>query len=385
MVLKHMQKFILILIFSAMAFGTIEELNGQSRLRLFTSNLILENKIHYGFLIPHHREMEILNAHFSAYEFTISKATYGRTRWEYMYSYPVIGLAFWYSDLGNSPYIGYGTAIYPYINFPLRRDPDQAISFRLGVGLGYISKPFHRIENFKNIAIGSHINAVVNLMFEYSRRLGRRFVFSTGIGLTHFSNGAMKSPNFGINIPSVNAGLAFRLSRENPYLKSKLIPELYPYEFDGKKFFDLNLSLAFGMKDMEEMFGRSFNAWTFFGNIYKRISFKSKIGLGFDFSYDGSDLMILERNHVEYNNNMQIIRPGLNFAYEMVMSRFSIVANLGMYLSGKERSDGDAYEKLAFKYHLTDRLFTNITLKAHAARADYIAFGLGYKFKFMYY
>ena len=43
------------------------------------------------------------------------------------------------------------------------------------------------------------------------------------------------------------------------------------------------------------------------------------------------------------------------------------------------------YEKLAFKIHLTEKLYTNLTLKAHAARADYLALGIGYKIKFMYY
>jgi Lipid A 3-O-deacylase (PagL) len=349
------------------------------------SNLIVELKSHYGFLIPHHREMDILNSHFACYELTVSKATFGRTRWEYMYNYPIIGIALWHSQLGNNPYLGSGTAIYPYINFPIKRTRDNTVSFRLGVGLGYIEKPFDRLNNYKNIAIGSHINAAVNLMFEYSRKFGQRYIFSTGIGLTHFSNGSMKTPNYGINIPSINIGLAYRLSRENDYQRKKLLPELYPFEFDGKRFIDFNVSLGLGQKNMDNDYGKKYLAIALFGNVYKRISFKSKIGLGFDFSYDQSDLSILDKNKIEYSNKFQIVRPGLNFAYEMVMSRFSIVANLGYYLSGKEKSDGDIYEKLGFKLHITDKVFANVTLKAHAARADYIAFGIGYRFNFMYY
>ncbi|MCF8228705.1 MAG: acyloxyacyl hydrolase [Bacteroidales bacterium] len=357
----------------------------QEKFKLIQSNLILETKAHYGFLIPHHREMDILNSHMSCWEFTISKATYGGTRWEYMYDYPVIGLALWYSDLGKSPYLGSGTAFYPYINFPLIRNRQTTLSFRLGVGLGYISKPFDRIENYKNIAIGSHLNAAVNLMFEYSLRMGERFIVSGGMALTHFSNGSMKTPNFGINIPSISAGFAYRLSRENPYQRKKLMPELYPFEFDGKRFFNINLSLGFGFKNMEAEFGKRYFATTFFANVFKRITYKSSIGLGFDLSYDESDKVILEKKNIPFQNELQIIRPGMNIAYEMIMSRFSIVANLGIYLGGKEKSDGDIYEKLAFKYHISRLVFTNVTLKAHAARADYIAFGIGYRINVMYY
>ncbi|MDZ7741902.1 MAG: acyloxyacyl hydrolase [Bacteroidota bacterium] len=361
------------------------DLWAQRGIGLVHSNLITETKVHYGFLLPHHREMDILNSHMNCWEFTISKATYGHTRWEYMYNYPVIGLAVWYSDLGNSPYLGSGTAVYPYINFPLLREKQNTLSFRLGVGLGVISKPFDRIENYKNISIGSYLNAVVNLMFEYSRKLGDRFIFAGGLGLTHFSNGSMKTPNFGINIPSINAGLGYRLSRENTYQRKKLMPELFPFEFDGKKFFNINVSLGLGYKNMDAEFGKRYFAATLFTNIFKRISYKSSAGIGFDLSYDESDKIILEKKNIEYDADLQIIRPGVNLAYEMIMSRVSIVANLGIYLGGREKSDGDIYEKLAFKYHFSEKLFANVTLKAHAARADYIAFGLGYRINVMYY
>lgn len=359
--------------------------HAQARMEFLPLNLLLESKIRYGFLIPHHKEMHILNAHFPSFEINLSQATFGKSRWEYMYNYPIVGLSFWFSDLGSSPYLGKAYALYPFINFPLTERRKGTLSFRLGVGLGYISKPFDRIENYKNIALGSHLNAAVNLLFEYSRRIDERFYFNAGLGLTHFSNGSIKTPNFGINIPAVSAGIAFRLNRENPYQKSKLIPELYPFEFDGKKFFDLNLSLAGGLKNMDQEYGKKYTAFSFSGNAYKRISYKSKIGLGFDFSYDGSDVFILERRNIPLNSKTEIIRPGVNIAYELIMSRFSIVLNLGMYLSGKERSNGDLYEKLAFKIHLTDKIFTNLTLKAHAARADYLALGIGYKIKFMHY
>ncbi len=350
-----------------------------------TSNLILETKTYYGFLVPHHLEMEILNAHFMGYEISLSKATYGRTRWEYMYNYPKIGVALWHSRLGNNKYIGSGTAVFPYINFPIIKNNIQTLSFRLGMGVGYIQNPFHRLDNYKNIAIGSHINASANFMLEYSREINDRFIFSFGLALIHFSNGSIKTPNFGINIPSANAGIAYRLHKENPYLRKKLLPELYPYEFDGKKYIDVDFGFGMGIKDMQGEFGKQFYAWSFFGNVYKQISFKSKIGAGFDFSYDGSDLFKLERHSGEAVSKIQIIRPGLQISYEMVMSRVSFTFGLGGYLGGKEKSDGNIYEKVGVKYLVSPSLYAHVTLKAHAARADFIAFGFGYQLRLKYY
>ena len=379
--LSHISSFILVVVLISIS----NPAPAQFKYKLRTSNLILETRLHYGFTISHHLEMQLLNSHFPAFEISILKKTYGKTRWEYMYNYPIIGISLWYSNLGNSPYLGSGTAIYPFIDFPLISKKKTILYFRLGVGLGYISKKFDRLENYKNIAIGSHLNVAVSLMFEAKYRLDEQLLLSGGIGLTHFSNGSIKTPNFGINIPSVNIGIAYRLNKENPYTKNKLLPELYPFEFDGKRSIDIYVSAGAGIKDMQSDFGSRYYVYTAFANVFKRISFKSKLGLGFDLSYDGSDIILLERNDIEIPHFYSIIKPGINVAYELEMSKVSLVFNLGMYLCGMEKSDGSVYEKLAFRYMISDRLFTNITFKAHSGRADFIALGIGYKFNLIYY
>jgi hypothetical protein len=79
------------------------------------------------------------------------------------------------------------------------------------------------------------------------------------------------------------------------------------------------------------------------------------------------------------------MKVGLNAAFELSFSKMAMVFNVGAYISGQDRSKGDVYEKLALKYHFSDRIFTNLTLKAHAARADFVAIGIGYKFNLYYY
>lgn len=353
--------------------------------KVFSSNLIIETKAHYGFLIPHHVEMQIFNSHFMAYEVSISKATFGRTRWEYMYNYPVIGISLWYSTLGNSEYFGSGTALFPYINFPLFTTHRATVSFRLGFGLGYIEKPFHRIENYKNIAIGSHLNAAANFMLEYRYKMNDRLIITGGMGFVHFSNGATKTPNYGVNIPSANLGLAFRLSKENKYLRKKLLPELFPFEFDGKKYFNIDMAVGMGVKDMKSEFDKTFYVYAACVNVFKQISFTSKVGLGFNFSYDGTDRFVYEKNNNEAVHDLQFIRPGFHLGYELLLSRVSFVFQLGAYLGGKEKSDGGIYEKLGVKFHFSNNWFTHVTLKAHAGRADFITYGLGYSINIKYY
>ncbi len=350
------------------------------------SNLILEGHAYYGFLIPHHIEMEIFNSHFPAFEISITKLTHGRTRWEYMYNYPFVGIGYWYSDIGRSPYLGSAHAIFPYINFPLTRKKDIQLYFRTGLGIGYMTKRFHRLDNYKNVVIGSHINVAISLLLELKKRIGEQFILSAGIGFNHFSNGSMKTPNYGINIPSISAGIAYRLSKENPYFKQKLLPELRPFEFDGKKSVDLDVTAAFGYKDMRSEIGGRYVIFTTFANLLKPTTFKSKYGIGLDISYDGTDeQLILKEYHDTIDNKIKLVQTGLNLAYELNISKVSFIANLGIYLTSKYKGDGIIYEKLALQYKISDHLFTSITLKAHAGRADFIVLGIGYKFNLIYY
>jgi hypothetical protein len=352
-----------------------------------SSNLIVEARGYYGWTLDHHIEMTPYRRHFPSYELTVMKLTYGHTRWEYKYNYPYIGVSYWYSGLGNTGVLGAAHAVFPFINFPLTGSENQFIFFRLGVGLGWITNPYDRYKNYENLAIGSHINGAVNLMFEYKQRIGPKLIASAGISWMHFSNGSIKTPNYGLNIPGATVALAYRLSRENPYLKSRLIPELYKFEMAGRKSLLLDVNLGAGIKDMQSTLGvgNSFFIGTFFSDLMIPVSYKSLLGVGVDLSYDGSDVMILESKGVEVNSNISVVKAGANVAYELSFSKMAIMLNLGSYVYGLDKSDGYIYEKLGLRYHFTDSLFGSLTLKAHYARADFIAFGIGYKFNLYYY
>lgn len=347
---------------------------------------MIEAKAGYGFLIPHKLEMEIFNAHFPSFEIGISKKTFGSSRWEFMYGYPIIGVALWYSNLGSSPYLGDAYALFPYINFPITPNKPTRLYFRTGIGLGYLTKHFDRLDNYKNIAIGSTLNAAVSLSLELRIRIISRLHLNANISLTHFSNGSMKTPNYGINIPSIYAGLAYKLSKENKYQKRKLLPKLYPYEFDGKKFFNIQLGGGIGYKNMNAEVGGSYMVYAGYVNVMKQVSFKSRVGIGFDVSYDGTDQKILEtENGVEDESSLPYIKTGGNIGWELMISKVSFMLNVGGYFSGKYQGEGGIYEKLSFLYYFNDKIYSCITLKAHYARADYITIGIGYNFNIKYY
>jgi hypothetical protein len=352
-----------------------------------TKSLVMEGRVYYGWTLDHHIEITPYKRHYPAFEISLLKATYGRTRWEYMYNYPLIGFSYWYSDLGRTKPLGSAHAIFPYINFPLFSGRAFNLYFRLGVGLGYLTQKYDRYKNYENLAIGSHINGAANLLVEARWRMGNRFMAAVGLSWMHFSNGSIKQPNYGLNMPGANIALAYRLSRENQYERRKLLPILYTFEFDGKKFLQLDLSAGFGIKDLQATLGtgNQFIVAVLSGNVLWPVSFKSRFGCGFDISYDGSDEKLLEVNGIEPEHRINVVKTGINGGYELGFSKMAIMLNLGINLTGADKSDGYVYEKLALRYAITNNLFGSLTLKALYGRADFLTLGVGYKLPVKYY
>lgn len=163
-----------------------------------------------------------------------------------------------------------------------------------------------------------------------------------------------------------------------------VLPELYPFEFDGRRYLEANFTFALGTKDMTQTFGQRFMVYAVYTNLMKRISYKSKIGIGLDVSYDASDKTVMAWRGQPLENDWQILRPGISIAYELVISRLSFLFNYGFHLAGQERKDGDMYQRLTLKFLVTENIFANLALNSHFGKAEYIAFGLGYKLNFVY-
>ena len=353
--------------------------------RFQAANLLFEPRVNYGFLIAHHVEMEIYNSHFPSFEFSIARATYGKQQWEALYNYPVTGMTYWTAWLGNSPDLGQAHAIFPFIRFPWIKSNNTELSFRLGAGMAYLTKHFDRLDNYKYNAIGSHLNAAINLMVEYRWKPLNYLQLSAGVQLMHFSNGSTKTPNFGLNIPSLSGGVAFRINKENSYIRRRPRPDLTMFEFDGKKFLEMKVGTTFAIKQIGDIDGARYNVYAGFLSATKNLGYKHKLGLCFDLSWDGSDELLVNKTDPEPFKQSALTKPGFSAAYEMVLARLSFAFNFGFYVGGKDKSEGLTYYKAGINYLITRNLFANLTLKTHYARADFVGIGVGYRFRWIYY
>ena len=339
-------------------------------------NSQIEIRTSYAFFIHHHFEMTSYPAHFPMFELSFQKQTYGKQYWQAYFNYPTIGFSAFYSNLGNIDIIGKAYALYPFINFPLNKSKTNTFSFRMGVGLGYLTNKYHPTENFHNTSIGSNVNAAISLTFEYKRYLSERYKISVFAGLTHFSNGSSTEPNNGLNI--INAGLSatYLLKDAEEY-----IPKQYSQQDFKKIKPEFYIGLSYGTKRIlvfQENYTSVFNLEFY---VLDRISNLSKIGFGLDLVYDATD-NIYVKNYYSYNFEptfLQLLKPGISLAYELLMGDASFLFNFGYHPYGLDMSYGRWYQKLALKVDVGKFIFGKITLNTHFGAADFIGFGIGVK------
>ena len=361
-------------------FNGLNEVSAKTNDTILVKNFQVEIRSSYGFMICHHQEMKIFKSHFPLFELSIQQATFGRKSWQSKSNYPAVGVSFLYSGLGNFKEIGSVYALYPYITFNCLKSVKNQLNLKAGIGFGYLTTTYDAKTNPKNTFIGSHANAAISLAVEYNRQITNRLSASVFIGFTHFSNGARRAPNNGINI--AHAGIsakyfinqpATRLPRQNNDNK-----QYKSWKWENISFY---AAFTYSFKDTDEYmgYGKSWSVYNLQLNAFKRLTEMSKLGIGFDLVYDQTDKVVLDFKEISYTD-VELIKPGLNIAYEIAFGSSSFVINVGYHLAGKDMSEGHLYQKINALQKISKHIFATCGLTTHFGWADYFGFGLGYRF-----
>jgi hypothetical protein len=333
-----------------------------------------EWKTHYTYLMAHHEHMRILSEkHFPIYQFNLFKGGDHHKDWHALYRYPQYGVSFIYSPLSSPQYLGFGLGIVPFINFPQYRKNNFSACFFVGSGLGYISKPFDVIGNYKNTAIGSKFNAVMMGQADFRYRVSACSEISAGISITHFSNGKIKTPNLGIN----NTGMYIGYAHSFVSKKEMTTPETS--EETQKP--ELNVFLASAIKQDYPVEGKYFLYTAFSLNAKINISKKRKIGAGVEVFYDFSDRAYYNKRGDE-NSDISYMKPALYVLHDYKIGKMSIFLHLGTYLYTyeKNREAGMIYDRTGVQYYFSPGLSGFIALKKHYFQADCLEFAVNLTF-----
>lgn len=326
---------------------------------------------HFGAILPHRQIVnENVEGHTFAAELSFYKQTTGKKDWQQVYNYPSIGISALGMDLGNPNELGNAFGVFPFIELPLNK---RKINWRLkmGYGLGYITKPFDVETNYKNVVVGSPINALIYLNMGFDTKLTNWLSSSAGLSLIHFSNGSFARPNLGVNIASLNFGFKYRFGSTD----NKLVTEILGREKLWKKQFMFGL----GIKEIPPVKGPKYFVNSYSFNMIKQGKAKSSYGFGVDAFYNSSlrDL-ILTKDENYQTTRWDYYRLGVVGIYSLDFGDISLLIEAGGYLFTPHKKQGYIYNRVTTRYNVGDRLFLNLGLKTHFAVADFVEFGLGY-------
>ncbi len=329
-------------------------------------------KIQEGFIIAHRSSIvHLQKEHVKGIEIDRLWQTDGSANWHHLYNFPLIGFGYQFFYLGNKEELGNGQCITGLIHFPILKNKRMRLNYKLGLGIGYVDKPFNLTDNYKNLIIGSHFNAAITTGLQYRFRSNRYNQFYTGIDFTHFSNGASKVPNLGINITTANIGFMHCFGKDTQLKRDT--------NAITKNKNETTFLVAFGAKELYPPKNAVYGVVIFTGDRNYRVSQKSKLGAGTDFFIDNSTPAKLFGDSIFISGFKSMARGGIHVSYGLEIGRCSGYIQTGYYVYTKVKSDGNIYSQLSIRYLFTKHLFACFNLKTHYARADYFQYGIGYK------
>jgi len=338
-----------------------------------TGSIYTSAEYRYGSILAHHPEMkEYTSNKVNSFELNIGKQTTGKHDWEQLYHYPTYGLGYFYGDFNNPKVLGQAHAGFVYLDFHFIQRPSFFISAKYSLGASYFKTIFDSIENPINQAIGTNLNVYFSIGLKANIRLSKRFYLFAGGNFSHFSNGATQKPNLGINLTDASIGLQYYFNERTYHFEPK---ELTPCNKD------YNLVVLFSAGSLQRTIeSPHFFSSTFTINGTKQTGPKHSWGLGADFFYDESVKPELEDKNASTSLG-NTLRQGLYISHDLIISRLSVITNLGAYTYYKTTPSQPIYFRIGLRCKVTKHLLANLSLKTHYGKADFIECGLGYSWK----
>lgn len=305
------------------------------------------------------------------------------------------GLGIAYFNFGEPEELGSPFAFYLFQGARIAKlDSRVSLNYEWNFGLSGGWKPYDYNDNYYNKIIGSKLNAYINVNVYLNWILSRQFDLTTGIDLTHFSNGNTKFPNAGLNTTGLKVGLVYNFNRATDKLSSTRnfrIPE-----FNHHMSYDLVMfgswrrkGVAFG--DVQVASPHAYTVFGFnFAPMYS-LGYKARVGVSLDGVYDGS-ANVYTADYIS-GTDQEFYTPslskqlalGLSGRFEYVMPYFRVNLGLGANVLHQGKDLRGIYQVLALKTDLTRNLFLHIGYCLQDFHdPNYLMLGIGFRFNNKY-
>jgi len=391
----------------------------------------------YGSIIKHNNHMDnLVKGSTSGFGLSVEWQTDGSAMWHQYFNFPTIGISGTYLNLGNPQMLGKLFAVYPYLNLPLVRSEGIQVNVKPGAGISFITKYYGNTPHIKgtldtevtdnqgivktvsygaNSAIGSMLNVFLNLGVNAEYAFSEDFTLSLGVAWQHASNGSIIKPNSGLNMINAYVGFAYIPNSEMIRVVQRGLID------DIERRISLETTIAGGIRQLDWRDGKFYPAASLNVAAYYPLSNIYKMGIGADLFFDGvygyvnaplkdeiKDESKYNFTFIKKNEFTNKLRAGVSWRHELMFGNFSAGLHLGVYLFNPvknlepydavfanggnplkkgifykyniDEEDGWFFTRFVGKYYFSDNVFASIGLKTHLQKAEFIEWGLGYRF-----
>jgi hypothetical protein len=350
----------------------------------FSDKYILESAIHFGTVIRHSPKIFIqTNQVVLGAEITLFKQTNGAQEWQQLRHYPKTGLTLCYLNMGDGAH-GQGVALLPNISVHVLKNKKFPTDFRIGGGIGYVSKPYNSFSNPDQNAIGSHLNGSMQARIGTQIQINSHWKMQISACLTHFSNGSSALPNYGINIPTGQIAFKYSKKAETTLIRQENISK------KTKQHWGLQLNIGTASVEYIVIDGPRYPVWSSALAATYLLNKVNKLGIGVDYEFNRSvyEWGLYSTSFANKDiAKMGSTRLGTFISDEFLFGNASILVHLGIY-QGQNLNKfvlTPFYTKVGLRYYLPkvlgiSRPFMGVYLKTHKAIAEYISFNAGMSF-----
>ena len=309
--------------------------------------------------------------------------SYGKKVWEQCRKYPTIGLGITYTNYGNDQVYGRCAGVYPFIELPLVKGNRLEWIFRIGDGIGYVTKHFQRTYPVDTIngAIGSNLNDFAFFSTDLHWHVNKHLDVQLGAQFTHISDASHDKPNLGVNLYGGHAGLSYFPVTSRPVcIRQKFVP------LKNRLLVQARLSMAF--VSSEAPGGPLYPVYIASGYVSRRWKSKNKMFAGVDYSYHNEIYAFLRNNEIDPGKEKQNSwKSAVFFGNEFLLGRLGVILQVGVYIKEAALRQDPYYEKIGGHYYLVQKehgpikeFFLSAMLKTHKTVAELGEFGIGFGF-----
>lgn len=311
--------------------------------------------------------------------------------WVLHFAHPTIGFGVNVVQFNESDELGTPIALFGFLNGPFKRWRRVSLDYEIALGFAFNWKPFDPVNNPDNVSIGAKESAYVDLGVQASFAVTDRLYANAGFNVTHYSNGALRKPNQGVNMIAPEIGLRYDLYKDGPVSpstghRSVFHPstDLDIAVFGGSQnviYDSLNVEL------IEKYEGVNYLAVGIQATVSRHFAFKSKLGVGFSADYNGAhDAQVsvangdVETVRSPFHEKLQLsIYP----SYEFVINKTSILVQPSFYVARTNASGQTPvfYQRLGIRQTIRPWLFVGMNLRAYQLHvSEFLEWNIGYRF-----